>query len=59
MQSIYNLAILLGLDKINYASINFGIIGGFSNTSIIGNNRGPNWHNLGCSVHYFYCEPTQ
>ena len=31
----------------NHASIILGIIGGFSSTSIIGNNRRPNWHNFG------------
>ena len=43
----------------NYASIILGIIGGFSSTSIIGNNGRPNWHNFGCSLHYFYCKRTQ
>ena len=31
----------------NYVSIILGIIGGFSRTNIIGNNRTPNWHNFG------------
>ena len=30
----------------NYASIIKGIIGGFSSTSMNGNNRRSNWHNL-------------
>ena len=35
----YIAASQVGLDKINYASIILGMIGGFLSTSLIGNNR--------------------